>query len=317
MTLHRYRLYGVNVESTRAIGLLEKTVFALPDVRVSWTAEDDPALRWERRSSADLDKRHSLRVYTADAQGVEWVKFCYAVGDAEIAFVTDPAARVVTIMCDAAVPEIDRDSLFVGPIMGAILRLRGTLVLHASAVEVDGRAVAFVGQKTSGKSTHAAAFMRRGHRVLADDMAALVQDDAGFRVESGYSRIRVRPGTAELIATDYETRLDPVYSFLHSFYAPLADAFHAGSLPLAAFYLLERGDSVRVRPLQPLQSLPLLGQNTFGNYAMTPIARRTEFAQLGALAAEVPVRALAVRYDIADLDAQYDAVMRDLFAAVA
>ena len=47
---------------------------------------------------------------------------------------------------------------------------------------------------------------------------------------------------------------------------------------------------------------------------MTPAARKLEFAQLCQLAADVPIRALGVQYDIANLDAQCDAVLRDVQA---
>lgn len=314
MSLYRYRLYGLNVESTRAIQLLDEGDFANPDVRVDWGPAVVDALHWERRSSADLDRRRSLRVYAAEADGVRWVKICYATVAGEFALIADEDGNRVTVQCDETVPASDRDSYFVGPVMGAILRLRGTLVLHASAVEVDGRAIGFVGRKYSGKSTHAAAFFRRGHRVLADDMAALSRRAGAFSLASGYSRLRVRPGTAELIAPDYEARLAPVYSGRDSYYAPLAGAFREGSLPLAAIYLLGSGDGASVRALRPFQSLALLGQNTFGNYAVTPANRKDEFAQLCRLAADVPVRALGVQYDIANLPAQCDAVLRDIHA---
>lgn len=47
---------------------------------------------------------------------------------------------------------------------------RGDLPLHAAAVEVDGRALVFAAPGRFGKTTLAAAFLRAGHRVLAEDL---------------------------------------------------------------------------------------------------------------------------------------------------
>jgi len=56
---------------------------------------------------------------------------------------------------------------------------RSGLVLHASAVEVDGRAVLFVGRSGAGKSTVAALAARAGATFLADDMIFVEIDDNG------------------------------------------------------------------------------------------------------------------------------------------
>lgn len=73
-----------------------------------------------------------------------------------------------------------------GLCMGLALHQRGLLTLHASAVAIEGGAVAFVGGKVSGKSTLAATLARRGHSVLTDDVVVL-------ELSAG-ERPRVMPG---------------------------------------------------------------------------------------------------------------------------
>jgi hypothetical protein len=63
--------------------------------------------------------------------------------------------------------------LLAGRMMAYLLRQRGKLPLHASGVELGGRAVLFLGARGSGKSTTAAAFHARGHRVVTDDVGAV------------------------------------------------------------------------------------------------------------------------------------------------
>lgn len=66
--------------------------------------------------------------------------------------------------------------------------LAGGIALHASAVSIDGRAIALVGSSGHGKSTLAAALCRqRGARLLADDAVILSREGSAFVVEAGES----------------------------------------------------------------------------------------------------------------------------------
>lgn len=60
--------------------------------------------------------------------------------------------------------------LVAGNLLATVLTLRGETVLHASAVERDGRAVAFVAHSGMGKSTLAALCCARGARFVTDDL---------------------------------------------------------------------------------------------------------------------------------------------------
>lgn len=51
---------------------------------------------------------------------------------------------------------------------------RGSLCLHAGGVSINGRAILFIGDCGSGKSTLSAALACRGHDKLADDLSPIV-----------------------------------------------------------------------------------------------------------------------------------------------
>ena len=54
--------------------------------------------------------------------------------------------------------------------MGAICTQRKNLPLHGSAVVMNGKAYAFVGESGAGKSTLASAFLSKDYRLLSDDV---------------------------------------------------------------------------------------------------------------------------------------------------
>ncbi|MEL7217818.1 MAG: hypothetical protein AAGK01_05235 [Pseudomonadota bacterium] len=62
---------------------------------------------------------------------------------------------------------------FLGPVMAWFLNMRGLFVLHSSAVHLEGRTLAFLGDKLAGKSTTAAAFVRSSASLVTDDLLAI------------------------------------------------------------------------------------------------------------------------------------------------
>ena len=60
-----------------------------------------------------------------------------------------------------------------GSCMGALLMQRKILPLHGSAIEIDGKAYAILGDSGAGKSTLAKAFLNRGYKLLTDDVIAV------------------------------------------------------------------------------------------------------------------------------------------------
>lgn len=84
-----------------------------------------------------------------------------------------------------------------------LLRLRGCVFFHASAVERHGRAYAFLGPGSSGKSTTAAALTLKGYRPLADDVCALAFTTTGEPlVLPGYHRQDLRPEAVTRLGLD-------------------------------------------------------------------------------------------------------------------
>ena len=87
----------------------------------------------------------------------------------------------------------DGCTYLIGPVLAYALRLRGVTCLHASAIAVDDRAIALMGESGAGKSTTAAAFAQLGFAVLSDDVAVLGESGGHFQVQPGYPRINMWP----------------------------------------------------------------------------------------------------------------------------
>lgn len=79
-------------------------------------------------------------------------------------------------------PIANVSTYLLGSGFGALCHQNGMLPLHASAVESGDGVTAFLGHSGAGKSTLAACLMRRGHRIVSDDICLLQPEGDGMRV---------------------------------------------------------------------------------------------------------------------------------------
>jgi hypothetical protein len=187
-----------------------------------------------------------------------------------------------------------------GSAFGAILHQRGLLPLHANAIELDGRAVAFMGHSGAGKSTMAAWFLDRGCRVLADDVCVVANGPDGRPLaQPGIPRLRLwREAIEESGRTvgDYELAFDK----LDKFNVPTLRPAVGGPLPLSHVYLLEKAEAgeAEIRRLQGVEAIDALIANTYrgGYLPMLPGGTQRHFQACLDLVRKVPVFSASRRW---------------------
>jgi len=143
--------------------------------------------------------------------------------------------------------------------VGALLHQRGHLPLHASAVATPQGAVLFAGSSGSGKSTIAAALHQRGSPLMADEICAIVGD---LVYPAGAEALIWRDSLEEL--GEDCARLQAVRQGFDKFMLPLnSGADRTAALPICSVYILESGTRLKVAPLEGLQKIAALWQNTY------------------------------------------------------
>lgn len=78
--------------------------------------------------------------------------------------------REILVEPMASAAESDVLAYLLGSAFGALCHQLQILPLHASAIDINGGCVAFVGTSGAGKSTLIAALASRGHQVISDDV---------------------------------------------------------------------------------------------------------------------------------------------------
>lgn len=238
-------------------------------------------------------------------------------------FVIDEGAALVSVRWVEPLTEEDAAVYFLGPVLGFVLRLRGLVPLHASAVIIGGRASVFLGGAGAGKSTTAAAFASLGYPVLSDDLVPIIERDDEFFAHPSHPRLSVWPDSATALfgAANSLPRLTPTWD---KRYLELQNGyrFHDVATPLDVIYCLGDGTQMPVSTsghgaLRPQEALMALVRNTYGNYLLDAPMRRQEFELLGRLAEHVPVRALSFGHDITELVERCRALADERLADIA
>jgi hypothetical protein len=222
-------------------------------------------------------------------------------------FVLDSQGPDIWAAWDANSSLVHTTLYLFGPILALVLRQRGIVSLHASAVAWNGRVILFCGAAGAGKSTLAAAFARRGELVLADDVAPLLPDGDGFRIQPTYPKLRLWPDSTKTLFGDADAlpQFTPLWEKRGLDLMQPGYRFATEPLPLGAVYLLEerRGhDAPCVEDAPATGRLTTLAANTYVNYLLDKEQRALEFAVLGRLVATTPLRCVTPHEDPARLD---------------
>ena len=197
-------------------------------------------------------------------------------------------------------------------------------MLHASAVTLAGRAVAFLARNAGGKTGLAAALSRMGHPLLSDDLLPVVQSTDGFLARPGYPQMRMWPDEASFfLGPEHAERLDRVHPDETKRRVPVGpDGLGSADLeprPLARIFLPRRttdelapGELLTISPLRPREAVLELVRGTFSPFIVEAVGwQPRRLATLAGLVETVRVEHLLYRdgfehlQDVAEVLAQH------------
>ncbi|HLH72553.1 MAG TPA: hypothetical protein VKX96_04655 [Chloroflexota bacterium] len=275
----------------------------LPDWTIRY-GSGDPRLAID----ASLVFRSMVRPVTSRSErlGVEVTAYRDATGlwwhsEAIGAFHVSPDARSVTVWPDARADEGALGVVLTAPIAAFVLYHLNLPALHASAVATEGGAMAFLGSAGRGKSTMAAAFVRRGVPLLADDLLPLEEQPDGVYGQPGLPSMKVWEQTAE---HTLGLQPDSLPSLAASMPKKLLSLDGQPTLTrepsrLQRIYLLDRYDpvgtgreTIEIIPLDRRDSLTTI----LGQISCAPFLRAIDYARylslFARLVAQTPVQVL-------------------------
>ncbi len=183
--IHCYRLFGLRVYSELSLPeLCQDNDFKTADITLEIAHIDEAVDDWRRLGAYCRVKGNRL-----------WLKV--------------PGVAVFWVSVDRIVVTplagSDEKSIhlyLLGNAMGALLHLRGFLVLHGNVLVSGGRAFAICGRSGVGKSTLTAALIKKGCQLVADELCVV---NADGQLVSGYPEIKLWQDALETLEIDVST----------------------------------------------------------------------------------------------------------------
>ncbi len=232
--------------SYRAFGLGIHSEFPLFDLPVEAAAQD-VTIKRERIDTSQTETEapypylkltHQEAIFALDGVG------CFRVTDG-CRIDVDP-----NLEADPA----QMQGYLLGNALAVLLYQRKRLLLHASVISFNWRGVAFLGDSGAGKSSIAAAFMARGHKLLVDDLASidLVEDNAW--VDPGFPYIKLSNDALGLFASNPEQlvfmeEIDEKKSYL------IKALSNSNRIPLEQIFVIKPGEEVVLESFNSQQAL--------------------------------------------------------------
>ena len=155
-----------------------------------------------------------------------------------------------------------------GTCMGAILMQRKILPLHGSAIAIEGRAYAIVGDSGAGKSTLASAFLRRGYQLLSDDVIPVTFTDANVPIVTpSYPQQKLWIESLNQFGID-SNQYESIVERETKYSVPVTAQFVADSLPLAGVFELVKSEQheVILKPITKMNRFYTLYTHTYRNF---------------------------------------------------
>ncbi len=190
-------------------------------------------------------------------------------------------AREIVFQPEGDLPPEELTAFLTGSVMGLLQHLRGRVVLHASAMLVNGKAVLFCGQSGAGKSTMAAALGRRNYTMLSDDLCALDygRDGPPLVFPDGRKHKLWEKAIDKLNLK--ERQGDGVRHQIHKFYVEPSSA-QIEPAPIAAVYDLREArakDAFEIEQPNLADAAMIIRRNAFRPRIMWQLGQKVDYFQ--------------------------------------
>ncbi|PSB03314.1 serine kinase [Merismopedia glauca] len=206
--------------------------------------------------------------------------------------------------------------VILGSVIAILLHQKGRLILHSSAINLDGEAVAFLGGSGWGKSTTAAAFHQQGYCVVADDVIAVETEGNQPTIFPGFPRLKLWEEAAVYLGDEWES-LPKLHPELPKRSRVVNQGFSINSLSLKRIYILAEGDELEIIPLAPQTAFRELIKHSYVlSILKNTGALGTHFQQCSQLTKTIPISRLVRGRSLDQLPAVTKIVAADLRNAI-
>jgi hypothetical protein len=297
---HHYRVFDLCLLCNCALSALTEIDAANPDLEVCLGSRPPSSEHLQSSeetltfasSATAKDGEPCLRIFSA-ADG--WTRLEY--DDGTEFWIDGKRERIYGTWREPLIID-DTASYLLGPVLGLVLRLRGTICLHASAIALGERAILFAGDAGAGKSTIAAAMARRGHAMISDDVVPIREQEGRFFAVPSYPYFSLWPDSmAMLYGEGKDLRpLSPTFAKRQLGGEDGSIRFAKAALPLGGVFIFaprsQDGGAPYIKEMSAREGLLALLANSYAGRTLNKKMQADEFEFFGRLSRSGSVRTL-------------------------
>jgi hypothetical protein len=199
----------------------------------------------------------------------------------------------IVIQRTGEVPLSEISAFLIGTAFGALFHQRRQLPLHACTVLYENKCLLFAGMSGAGKSTLAAALIKNGGTLIADDISVIDYSGEKPAVCPAFPVIKIWEDSLKHLGMT-SNGLEPVRGELKKFYLPITQ-FSQNYTAINHIFILNTHNrpEMEVKPLQGVDKFRVLKKHTylFRGIPKTGL-EQNHFILSNRLATQVPVTIL-------------------------
>ena len=278
--LHRYRLFGLEVESEIDLGEAPAPAAGAPADITICRGRLPAALEGVHRRGETFECSEDAVLVNTGAAG---------------RFLAGGGRRIVVDAAEGVSDAALRWRLMAA--FGAVLQQRGTLMLHGAVVALPAGAIGILGRSGAGKSTLAAGLARRGYAILNDDLCAVHVEEGGVWVEPGSAQLHLWEDSRQALGLNGS----PMLAGFSKYEVSAAPA-SPSRVRLRALIGLDEASFASVTPLDTAGRLSLCLSHTHCREYMTNERAERNFAACVKVARLLPGFRLSRPLDFSAMD---------------
>jgi hypothetical protein len=244
---YKYRAFGLKIASELMLPELPEDAFPEPDVSIHW-GENPAELSGIKGSGVLYQAKMNDFLFRLETVGSYRVQDGNKITVQRLNDSTDDEVRLFLL----------------GSAFGAMLMQRDLLPFHGSTVVKDDKAYVIGGISGAGKSSLAATLVKRGYRLLADDISVILMDNGHPLVLPGIPHLKLWKDVLKKLEEDVSQYMK-VRPQLLKYRKPARTDYFASPVSLASISLLATKNTpgFETEAIKGAEKFTILKNNTY------------------------------------------------------